>query len=410
MTPETAWQRVYTTLQKNLAKQQFDTWLKETRFLRCDGNTYVIGVPTEHVADWLNRELRNLILRTLAQVTFVGDVDVAFELDPFLLRQQSPRPLRLPPAKPTPATDGRFTFATFVPYALNQEAYTTIRSLTPTSSPLLIHAGAALGKTHLLHALAQTHNNAPIHDAATFDPTTTADWPILLLDDVHNLPREKPHQARMRTLFRELTNAGILIVATSNRPAAMLGTALPWAKTVTIQPPNFGHRQHILRTKAAARGIPLPADMVVAIAKYASQSIQELDDALNKIGAYALLSNGQIDRNLIQVALSDLLPSPVTITIADIIAAVSIYYRVNTESLLASGRARTIVYPRQVIMYLARTETNASFQEIGRALGNRDHSTVLHGYEKITEMVARNDSIRRDILEIRTQLYDTISP
>ena len=136
-------------------------------------------------------------------------------------------------------------------------------------------------------------------------------------------------------------------------------------------------------------------------------NIRELEGALNKVVAYSQLYNKPITMDTVNMALADLLRQPEKVTIDDVINTVSKYYSVPIEKMCSKNRSRSISYPRQIVMYLCRTETDASFPQIGLYLGKRDHTTVMHGYEKISTRVDEDANLRRDILEIKASLYES---
>ena len=165
-------------------------------------------------------------------------------------------------------------------------------------------------------------------------------------------------------------------------------------------------RRAILLAKAEEQGWRVPAEAIEFIAHNSRQNIRELEGALNKVVAYAGLIGQPIDLELVNMALADSLRRPERISVEQIIDVVCRYYDVYAVDLAGSSRKSAIVYPRQVAMYLSRTETDASLPQIGAMIGSRDHTTVLHGYEKISGLADTDPQLRRDLLEIKTMLYD----
>ena len=153
----------------------------------------------------------------------------------------------------------------------------------------------------------------------------------------------------------------------------------------------------------------MPDDVTELIAHRVRRNIRELEGALNKVMAYAQLTGRPVDMDIVDMALSDLVRQPDKVTVDQVVSAVCKFYQVTEEAMSSSSRSRTISYPRQIAMYLARTETDASLPQIGTRLGNRDHTTMLYGYEKIAKEVERDSSIRRDTMEIKAVLYETNS-
>jgi chromosomal replication initiator protein len=185
-----------------------------------------------------------------------------------------------------------------------------------------------------------------------------------------------------------------------------LQSRFEWGLMADIQLPDTETRKAILETKADDLGLRVPDFVLESIAHHVRNNIRELEGALNKVLAYAQLSDSVIDADLVNMALADLVRRPDKLTLDEVIEAACSYYGVTREALSSPGRSRTIAFPRQVAMYLARTETDASLPQIGMALGGRDHTTVMHGYDKIEKLLERDGDVRRDVLEIKATLYE----
>ena len=186
-----------------------------------------------------------------------------------------------------------------------------------------------------------------------------------------------------------------------------LQSRFEWGLMADIQLPDIETRTAILRAKAESSGVNVPDEVLDTIAQHVRRSIRELEGALNKVIAYAQLTGSTIDSKLVNMALSELLYHREEITPEHVIDTVAGYYRVTVDSLLSNSRNRIISFPRQMAMYLVRTETELSYPQIGDRLGNRDHTTVLYGYEKISDLRETDANIRRDILQIKAALYDS---
>ena len=179
-----------------------------------------------------------------------------------------------------------------------------------------------------------------------------------------------------------------------------------WGLTADVQPPEEETRRAILLAKADELNYPVPDEVIQFIAHNTRQNIRELEGALNKVVAYSQLAGQPIDLDLVNRALADSLRRAERISLEQILDTVCRYYNVTAEALISASRKSTLARPRQVAMYLARRETDASLPQIGAQMGPRDHTTVLHGAEKIATMVDSDPQLRRDILELRAMLYD----
>jgi chromosomal replication initiator protein len=453
MSAETAWKATLGELQLQMTKATFNTWLKDARLLACEGDEFVIGVRNDYAKDWLQNRLQDTILRTLSAI--VGrSVHVRFVVWSDELIAHPPPALtngRTASQKPSvngvmnsrsAAADGmlnnRFTFSTFVVGTSNRLAHAAALSVAEnpgqTYNPLFIYGGVGLGKTHLLQAIShkcmadgctvcyissETFTNDLVQSIRTKqmeqfrERYRTPD--VLLIDDIQFIAGKESTQEEMFHTFNDLHGQGKQVVLSSDRaPKAMvtleerLQSRFEWGLMADIQLPDVETRKAILQSKAEDNGVQVPEHVIDAISQHVRNNIRELEGALNKIIAYAQLSGGVIDDDLVNMALADIIRRPDKVTISQVIQAVCSYYNVSVEALASTSRSRAIAFPRQMVMYLARTETDASLPQIGAQLGNRDHTTVLYGYEKISSLLDTNTITRRDMLEIKANLYESM--
>jgi len=201
-------------------------------------------------------------------------------------------------------------------------------------------------------------------------------------------------------------------VITSDRPPKALSTLeerlcsrFEWGLTADIQPPDFETRQAILRAKAERIGRTLPDDMLELIARRVQSNIRELEGALTRVAAFADLSGQPMTQQLVETALVDLLPRRNEVRAEDIMHKVADSFGVSMDSMLGRDRSRSVALPRQIAMFLMREEANISLPQIGEALGGRDHTTVMYGCEKISDLMERDDRLRRQVIDIKEQLY-----
>jgi chromosomal replication initiator protein len=173
-----------------------------------------------------------------------------------------------------------------------------------------------------------------------------------------------------------------------------------------IQAPDVEMRKAILQSKADEQGYHVPDYVFDIIAHHVRDSIRELEGALNKVIAFSQFSDTPITEELVNLALADLLRRTDRPDLEQVIAVVCRYYGVTLTDLASPSRKRTIAYPRQVAMYVARSETDASLPQIGAKLGGRDHTTVMYGCDKIAHEVETHSATRREVLEIRARLYE----
>ena len=460
MTPETAWKATLGELELQMTKATFNTWLKDARLLAKEEDDFVIGVRNDYAKDWLENRLHDTILRTLraiyrqaVKIRFVVWSDELIAPAPKVLdngaasdRQKKIKKARRPKTAVTPPTgtaevsngtlNRRFTFTTFVVGSSNRLAHAAALSVAEnpgqTYNPLFIYGGVGLGKTHLLHAIGQKCENDGKDVCYISSETFTNDLvqsirnktmsefreryrtpDVLMIDDIQFIAGKESTQEELFHTFNELHSNGKQVVISSDRqPKAMvtleerLQSRFEWGLMADIQLPDIEMRKAILQSKADDLSVYVPDNVTEFIAHRVRKNIRELEGALNKVMAYAQLTGQPVDMDIVNMALSDLVEQREKVTVDQVVSAVCRHYKVSEEAIFSSSRSRTISYPRQVAMYLARTETDASLPQIGARLGNRDHTTILYGYEKISKAVERDADLRRDTLEIKAVLYE----
>ncbi|MBI3968230.1 MAG: chromosomal replication initiator protein DnaA, partial [Chloroflexi bacterium] len=214
--------------------------------------------------------------------------------------------------------------------------------------------------------------------------------------------------------FNALHESNRQVVLSSDRPPKAITTLedrlrsrFEWGLIADVQAPDYETRMAILRAKGEGQAVRVPAEVVEFLARKVQSNIRELEGSLNRLVALALLNNQKITIEFAASALTELAEDPRrrTLTTLKVVQAVADHFRVDIRDLRGKQRDKAIVLPRQVAMYLMREETDASLVEIGRELGGRDHSTVLHGCEKIGSEINANNTLRRDVLAIREALY-----
>jgi chromosomal replication initiator protein len=445
MNPEAAWKATLGELELQMTKATFNTWLKDTTLLTCEDGVYIIGVRNDYAKDWLDNRLRDTILRTLTAI--VGHpANIRFVVWSEEIIKEPEPVTQVPLYRPMNGNNGhngsipslnyKFTFSSFVVGPSNRLAHAAALSVAEnpgqTYNPLFIYGGVGLGKTHLLHAIGQkcmqdgyqvcyipseTFTNDLVQSirnkkmAEFRERYRTPD--VLMIDDIQFIAGKESTQEELFHTFNELHSQGKQVVISSDRPPKAMMTLeerlqsrFEWGLMADIQLPDIETRKAILQTKAEQNGMEVPDQVMDFIAHNVRNNIRELEGAFNKVMAYAQLSGNKVDLGLVNMALADLIRRPDKPTVEQVFTAVCHYYNVSPDELSGASRKRTVAYPRQMAMYLARTETDASLPLIGERLGNRDHTTVLYGFEKIAIQIDTDPSVRRDFMEIKAAMYN----
>jgi chromosomal replication initiator protein len=445
MRADQIWQAALGELQLQMTKATFDTWVKNTHVISYEDGTFILGVHNAFTKDWLENRLLTTIKRTL--VGIVGrSVEVKFavwtkeppESDEALPLWQTTAPLPDESAANRSPTmlNPRYTFDTFVVGSSNRLAHAASLAVAEKPAeaynPLFVYGGVGLGKTHLLHAIgrmSQQHCGEVLYvSSETFTNDlinsirnhTTEEFreryrniDVLLVDDIQFIAGKESTQEEFFHTFNTLHSANKQIVISSDRaPKAILTleerlcSRFEWGLIADIQPPDLETRIAILRFKAEQQVMPVPDEVIDLIAHRIQSNIRELEGALNRLIAHASLMRCPLTLEVASNALQDFGPAPGSLSIDQIIETVAQFYNLETKDLVGRRRSKDIVTARHMAMYLAREETDASLPQIGRALGGRDHTTVLHGYEKIRAQVEEDDRVRREMLAVRELLYN----
>jgi len=426
-----------------MTQATFDTWLRDTKLLRQEGNTFVVGVKTGYAKDWLENRLLSTIKRTLARLTghtsevkfVVWTREPQHQNDVVLLDQTAQSEETV--AVPVPANlNQHYTFENFVVGPGNRLAHAASMAVTESPAdaynPLFIYGEVGLGKTHLLNAIGHACQARGLHIIYTTSEKFTNDLieairghttdafreryrttDVLLVDDIQFIAGKESTQEEFFHTFNALHGTGKQIVVSSDRvPKAMstlekrLCSRFEWGLIADIQPPDLETRIAILRSKAEFCGVPIPADILTLIATQIQSNIRELEGALNQVVALSKLTHQPLTPDVAETALNSLLPPRSKLTADQIMDAVSHYFGLDVDALQGRSRSHAIARPRQIAMYLIREETEASLPQIGAMLGDRDHTTVLYGYERIADLIEEDADLRREVLALRQQLYD----
>ncbi|MEJ5241282.1 MAG: chromosomal replication initiator protein DnaA [Anaerolineales bacterium] len=442
MNIEQAWKSVLGQLQMDMPRASFETWVRDTYPLSYQNGVLTVGTPNAYARDWLEARLTSTVNRMLigilnayVQVRFVVAPPPGAETEALPAEEITAREEEKTPRPSHPRLNARYTFETFVVGSGNRLAHAASIAVAERPAraynPLFLYGGVGLGKTHLLHAIgnfcharglkvlyvsSEEFTNDLIN--AIRNQTTQAfrekyrSIDILLVDDIQFIAGKESTQEEFFHTFNALHSQEKQIIISSDRsPKALvtleerLRSRFEWGLIADIQPPDFETRLAILRHKAERLGRSVPMEILELIARRIQSNIRELEGALNRVLAFADLSGIPLTTDLVDVALADILPSRNGVDSRRIIEAVAQTFNISAEKLLSRDRSREVALPRQVAMYLLREEANASLPQIGEALGGRDHTTVMYAIEKVREMIERDDLLRRQVIQIRQQIY-----
>ena len=332
----------------------------------------------------------------------------------------------------------KYTFDSFVIGNSNRFAHAASLAVAESPAkaynPLFIYGGVGLGKTHLMHAIGhyilQNNPNAKVvyvssekftnelinaikDDKNEEFRTKYRSVDVLLIDDIQFIAGKERTQEEFFHTFNTLHEANKQIILSSDRPPKEIPTLedrlrsrFEWGLIADIQAPDFETRMAILKKKADVEKLNVPNEVMVYIATKIKSNIRELEGALIRIIAYSSLTNREVTVDLATEALKDIISNKQnkSITIDLIQDVVATYFNLRVEDLKSQRRTRNVAYPRQIAMYLSRKLTDMSLPKIGEEFGGRDHTTVIHAYEKISESLNKDESLEHTINDITKKL------
>lgn len=449
MTHET-WLMLREDLRKRVGKDNYATWIEPLSFNGVEDRVARFSVPNSFFGDWVQRNYAEHILPLL--VSGGAEVErVEFALDP-ALRLAAARPAakasraksRPIPGGDLPAAqlDPRFTFDTFVVGKPNALAHAAARRVAEgtrvTFNPLFLYGGVGLGKTHLMHAIANElgarHPDLRVlylsaekfmyrfvqalrEQAVMNFKELFRSVDVLMVDDVQFIAGKDSTQEEFFHTFNALVDANKQIVISADRAPGeikdmeeRIRSRLQCGLIVDLHPTDYELRLGILQQKAEIARRSNPA-LVVApgvlefIAHRLSTNVRVLEGAMTRLFAFSELVGREITLDLTQDCLADILrASDRKITVEEIQRKVAEHFNVRLSDMIGPKRTRTIARPRQVAMFLSKTLTSRSLPDIGRRFGGRDHTTILHGVNKITELMATDSQLADDLQLLRRLL------
>jgi chromosomal replication initiator protein len=447
LTAEDLWNDVSSRLREALNDTTYSTWFGEVGGEELDGERLVLAVPNDFTRDWIEGHFLDLIRATVRDVAG-GERQVAFQVIEAVPPQSAaqaiptsvtPLPIEVTQRSEIAGINPKYTFDSFVIGSSNRFAHAAALAVAEAPAqaynPLFIYGHTGLGKTHLLHAIANfvTDHGGGLTCRYVTSETFMNDfinslrdkriegfktryrtYDVLLIDDVQFFEHKERIQEEFFHTFNSLYEAGRQIVMSSDRPPRDISTLedrlrsrFEWGLITDIQPPDLETRIAILRKKVKADQIEIrDPELLTFIASRVSTNIRELEGALTRVVAFASLTGRALSVDLAQDVLKDVFPQgeSVQISIERIQELVCERFSVTHDELTGDRRSQNIVYPRQVAMYLSRELTDASLPKIGKEFGGRDHTTVIHATSKIARLIREDRSVYNLVQELTARV------
>lgn len=460
MQDDRLWQAVLGEIELSVSHGNYVTWFKNTRLLKFKDNILTIGVPNVFVKQQLERKYNDLITELLAKnhtspdkieykihtdLSKASKEDETIDLNPSTtppMQQQSSGQYQTTSANSLSHTyrqglNERYTFENFIVGSGNELAYAACQAIATSPgtkyNPLFIYGGVGIGKTHLIQAVGNAIiANKPgtrvlyvsieqfvqeFIDAVRYKKNTdfagyyrNAD--VLIIDDMQFIAGKDKTQEEFFHTFNALHQANKQVIISSDKPPKDIPTLeerlrsrFAWGMSIDMQNPDFETRCAIVQSKAEVKGMVLPADVVEYLANHIQTNIRELEGALNQLIAFCEMRNLEPDATIVANLLSANKSRPKHLSSRQVIERISKHFQVPMDDLLGPKRDRDIVVPRQVAMYILRSELHLSFPKIARELGRKDHTTAIHSVEKIEQELTFDAIMRQHISEIKERLY-----
>jgi len=439
---EELWNKILEVIKKELRPQAYNSWFSQTKVVKFGENELIISAPGDFCKDWLEKHYTGFI-KDIFKRTIGSDDNLKIEFRTADQKFSAPTHSTPNPKKTTKKSvpflkdnklvlTPKYTFDNFVVGNSNRFAHAACLAVaqSPAKSynPLFVYGEVGLGKTHLIQAIAnhimqhidktkikvlyissEKFTNELINSIK--DGSTAAfrekyrSVNVLLIDDIQFLAGKERTQEEFFHTFNTLYDSNKQIVITSDRPPKDIPTLenrlisrFEWGLITDIQPPDFETRIAILRKKAQVENINVPAEVIDFIAEKIPSNIRQLEGALTKLTAFSTLTKKELSISLSQDILKDIIPlENKKISVGQIQKAVTDYYTIKVNSLLSKKRTKDIVLARQVAIYLSRELTDLSLTSIGEAFGRRDHTTIIHSYNKIKNKIKKDKDFKNII-------------
>ncbi|AKG72777.1 chromosomal replication initiator protein DnaA [Salinicoccus halodurans] len=435
------WENTLKGIEEQIATASYSTWFKETTMTHLDNDKAVVKAESQFQRDWLEKNYSQLIQEKLYEVMGEKpDIHVVTEDEQTRgmatpVSQEQEEMTEFPVHNQLNVNN---TFETFVIGNGNRFSHAASLAVAEAPAkaynPLFIYGGVGLGKTHLMHAIGhyvlEHRPNAKVAYLSSEkftnefinsirDNKTEAfrnryrNVDVLLIDDIQFLAGKESTQEEFFHTFNALHEDNKQIVISSDRTPKEIPTLedrlrsrFEWGLITDITPPDLETRIAILRKKCEEEEVEIPNEAMIYIANHIQTNIRELEGALTRVAAYSKLVNQPLTPEMVSEALKDLVTqsSSKKITITDIQEAVAGFYDIQIEEFSSKKRTKSIAFPRQIAMYLARELTDYSLPKIGEVFGGRDHSTVIHAHEKISKMLNQDEIFKQELEQIENKI------
>jgi chromosomal replication initiator protein len=439
---KTLWNNVLAQIELGISKANFSMWFKDTFIIKQEDGTVYLGVPNVFVKDWLMNKYHKDILKNLRSfgehirnVEYVVSKDENKTNAKETTNHSNELPLNNFYINKEDNLNPKYTFETFVIGPFNELAHAASQAIlkrTAIYNPLFIFGSTGHGKTHLIQAVgnyfkatdpnkkiyyltSEKFANDYINSLNSGNINTFKDkykkYDLLIIDDIQFLSSKTKTQEEFFSLFNSFHDNGKQLIFSSDKHPNFIPDIEERIKSrfnagmiVEIQKPDFESRIQIFRKKASMMNLNISNDIVEFLAGAVEGNIRELEGILNLILCQTELKNKELNINEIKELIKNTSKPKKNVSVKDVIRVVSEFYGIEENTIFEKGRKKEVIKPRQVIMYILREDFDISFPSIGDKVGNRDHSTVIHSYEKVKNDLKTDPELVQELGQIRSML------
>ncbi len=444
------WKHVLSGVELVVSKPVFRTWFKGTHIVRVDDGVVYVGVPNLFAKDWISSKHHKTILKLLREVSdIVRSAEYVISTKapedsalPTLTREDAmPQsfgelPLRDLYINKADNLNPRYTFESFVVGSFNELAHAAAQAIIERPgmryNPLFVYGQTGHGKTHLIQAIGnEIKKRFPdkkvfyvtserfAQDLVNGIQTNTVGafkekyrkFDVIIMDDVQFLSSKEKTQEELFHMFNDIYERNGQIIFSSDRHPNYISSIADRLKsrfnagmTVDIPPPDAESRTAIVKSKAAENGIVLPPDILTFLAASIEGNIRELEGALNSLLVQTHMKKRDLSLTEVKEIIKNNVRPKKMVAVKDVVKIVSGFYNLDEESIYKKSRKKEVVKPRQIIMYLLREDFALPYPTIGQKMGGRDHTTVIHSYEKVKEDIKTDHQLEQEIAQLRAML------
>lgn len=442
------WQNILTDIKSNINLPTYKTWFESIDPQSLKKNTLTVSVTSSFAKEWLESRYLSLLnnstkkiagasckIKIITQPSGPAEEGSFFDPEPLEAGEKIVAGSR---SSEYVVFNTKYTFDTFVVGSGNRFACTASLAVSEnpgkTYNPLFIYGGVGLGKTHLLHAIGQYTKqlfpnltvkyvsaerflndfiNALRYKNINSFKNSYRNNDILLVDDIQFLEEKEASQEEFFHTFNTLHDTNRQIVLSSDRPPRSIATLeerlrsrFEWGLVTDIKPPDLETRMAILKKYSERERLTVSDDILNLIAERVTSNIRELEGALTRVVAFSSLTNSKPGLDIAKNILKDVLPEDkeYKVSIQKIVKEVSRFFSIPINDILSAKRNKFISHARHLAMYLARELTSSSLPQIGRGIGDRDHTTVIYGVSKIAGLIAKDKNVYLQIQEITNKI------